>query len=154
MSDAELLTFPPPPAGYEDWFLYCAAEPNDPFCAENVGSHYESVPYKATNVAFAAIFALSLVGFLATYFATRRRGTFFAVTMILGCITEVLGYVARVLSADNPWQELGFLMQIVCLTIGPAFLAAGVYACLAKLVLIYGEGNSRLKAAWYTRIVR
>ncbi|KAK4162468.1 RTA1 like protein-domain-containing protein [Cladorrhinum sp. PSN259] len=147
-----MASLPPPPTGYLDWVLYCDAKPKDPFCKENIPSHYESIPYKATNAAFAAIFGLSLVGFLAAYFATRRRGTFFTVVMVLGCITELIGYAARVISSGNPWQETAFLMQIVCLTIGPAFLAAGIYSCLAKLVLIYGEGNSRLKAAWYTRI--
>ncbi|KAK3991202.1 RTA1 like protein-domain-containing protein [Cladorrhinum sp. PSN332] len=145
-------SLPAPPAPYTDWIIYCEAQPKDTFCLENVPSNYESIPYKGTNIAFAAIFGISTLAFLVTYLATRRRGTFFTVVMILGCITEVIGYAARVLSADNPWQELGFLMQIVCLTIAPAFLAAGIYSCLAKLVLIYGEGNSRLKAAWYTRI--
>ncbi|KAK4225110.1 RTA1 like protein-domain-containing protein [Podospora fimiseda] len=151
--DQWALSLPPPPQGYPAWPYYCDANPSDQFCLDNVPSHYESIPYKAANIAFAAIFSLSTISFLVTYFIVRRRrGTFFTVVMILGCITEVIGYVARVMSSDNPWQETGFLMQIVCLTIGPAFLAAGIYSCLAKLVLIYGESNSRLKAAWYTRI--
>lgn len=145
-------TFPPPPDGYKAWGLFCAANKDDPICA-NVPSHYETVPSTVANAIFAALFSLSFIGFIAVYFGTRRRGTFFVVTMCLGNICEILGYVARVLSSKNPWEELGFLMQIVCLTIGPAFLAAGVYTCLAKVVLIYGEENSRVKAAWYTRIV-
>lgn len=144
-------TFPPPPDGYKAWGLFCAANKDDPICA-NVPSHYETVPSTVANAIFAALFSLSFIGFIAVYFGTRRRGTFFVVTMCLGNICEILGYVARVLSSKNPWEELGFLMQIVCLTIGPAFLAAGVYTCLAKVVLIYGEENSRVKAAWYTRI--
>ncbi|KAK4192751.1 RTA1 like protein-domain-containing protein [Podospora australis] len=143
--------FPPPPEGYVTWGLFCAKNKDDPICV-NVRSHYEHVPSTAANAIFAAIFGLSFIGFVAVYFGTRRRGTFFTVTMCLGNLCEILGYVARVLSSKNPWEDLGFLMQIVCLTIGPAFLAAGVYTCLAKVVIIYGEENSRVKAAWYTRI--
>lgn len=34
----------------------------------------------------------------------------------------------------------------------PAFLAAGIYLCLARIVSTFGEANSRLPAVWYPRI--
>jgi hypothetical protein len=45
-----------------------------------------------------------------------------------------------------------FLIQIVCLTIGPAFLAAGVYLCLSRIVTTFGPENSRIRPLWYPRI--
>lgn len=44
-------------------------------------------------------------------------------------------------------------MQICCLTIGPAFMAGGIYLCLRRIVYAFGPENSRLKPEWYTRIV-
>ena len=43
-------------------------------------------------------------------------------------------------------------MQIVCLTIAPAFMAAGIYLTLSRLVLTFGPSNSRLKPHLYPRI--
>ena len=45
-----------------------------------------------------------------------------------------------------------FLIQIICLTIGPAFLAAGIYFCLSRIVLTFGAENSRIKPLSYPRI--
>ena len=41
---------------------------------------------------------------------------------------------------------------LVCLTIGPAFLAAAIYLCLSRIVVVYGESASRLRPANYTLI--
>jgi hypothetical protein len=57
------------------------------------------------------------------------------------------------LSWQNRWSENGFLVQICCLTIGPAFMAAGVYLCLRRIVSAFGPENSRLPPEYYTRIV-
>ncbi|KUL88420.1 hypothetical protein ZTR_05412 [Talaromyces verruculosus] len=35
---------------------------------------------------------------------------------------------------------------------GPAFYSAGLYLCLARIVIVYGEKISRIRPAWYTRI--
>ncbi|KAM0202358.1 hypothetical protein ACHAPI_001546 [Fusarium lateritium] len=112
---------------------------------------YEYVIDLAPNVAFLAIFSVSLLGFLGVWIATRR-GTAFNVAMILGLICEILGYVGRILSWQTPSYENAFLMQICCLTIGPAFMAAGLYLCLRRIVSAFGPGNSRLSPEYYTRI--
>jgi hypothetical protein len=39
---------------------------------------------------------------------------------------------------------------LVCLTIGPAFLSAAVYLCLARIVVAYGEDLSRFSPRFYT----
>ena len=49
--------------------------------------------------------------------------------------------------AQNP-----FLLQIICLTIAPAFLAAGVYLCLSRIVSTFGAENSRIRPLSYPRI--
>lgn len=107
----------------------------------------------AANAALAGIFAFHFLAFAAVW-AWTRRGMSFAVPFLLGIACEVVGYAGRVKSYYNQWEETGFLIQIVCLTIGPAFLSASVYLCLSRIVAVYGAENSRIPAGWYTRIVR
>ncbi|SPQ26802.1 286872e0-f7b9-4aa2-91ae-c5a2f8240782 [Thermothielavioides terrestris] len=71
---------------------------------------------------------------------------------LLGIACEIVGYAGRIKSYYNQWEETGFFMQIIGLTIGPAFLSASVYLCLSRIVAIYGPANSRIPAGWYTRI--
>jgi hypothetical protein len=46
--------------------------------------------------------------------------------------------------------NLGSHRYLVCLTIGPAFLSASIYLCLARIVVVFGEGISRFRPAIYT----
>ncbi|KAL8850643.1 MAG: hypothetical protein Q9221_004429 [Calogaya cf. arnoldii] len=46
----------------------------------------------------------------------------------------------------------GFLMQICCLIIAPAFLAADIYITLSRIVITFGPKNSRIKPLSYPRI--
>jgi hypothetical protein len=45
-----------------------------------------------------------------------------------------------------------FLIQIICLTIAPAFLAAGIYLCLARIIQIIGMANSRIEPRIYPTV--
>lgn len=53
---------------------------------------------------------------------------------------------------SNPWSSIGFDIQICCLIIAPAFLAAGVYLTLKHIVLEIGNDFSRIRAKYYTWI--
>ncbi|KAF9772860.1 hypothetical protein IL306_009403 [Fusarium sp. DS 682] len=114
-------------------------------------SYYNYRVNLAANAAFVGLFSLALIWFLGVWIYTRR-GFWFMFTMELGVITEIIGYAARILSWKNQWDQNAFLAQIVCITIGPAFLSAGMYLCLGRIVVIYGEENSRVPAKWYTRV--
>lgn len=149
MSDGSENSFPPPPEGFRRWGDFCAAFPDDPIC-EGVPSYFEYRPSIAANATFVALFGISLISFIVTFAVTRRaKGFTFAFTA--GVILEVLGYAGRLMSSQNRWSQDGFMMQICCLTIAPAFLAGGVYLCLRRIVAAFGAENSRLKPEMYTR---
>ncbi|KAF4336978.1 parasitic phase-specific psp-1 [Fusarium beomiforme] len=114
-------------------------------------SYYNYRVNLAANAVFVGLFSLALIWFLAVWIYTRR-GFWFMFTIELGVITEIIGYAARIFSWKNQWDQNAFLAQIVCITIGPAFLSAGMYLCLGRIVVIYGEENSRVPAKWYTRV--
>ncbi|KAF2743857.1 hypothetical protein M011DRAFT_496645 [Sporormia fimetaria CBS 119925] len=60
-------------------------------------------------------------------------------SMLLGLLTEALGYIT-------------VLWYLICLTIGPVFIAAAIYLSLGRIVVVYGEGISRIKQKTYTII--
>ncbi|KAK2593297.1 hypothetical protein QQS21_009021 [Conoideocrella luteorostrata] len=129
---------------------YCLNHPKASLC-DDVPSFYEYRINLAPNAVFIGMFGASLLGYLVTLALTRRAAAF-NVALILGLICEVIGYAGRIMSWDNPWDENGFLIQICCLTIGPAFMAAGCYLCLRRIVSAFGPENSRLVPEYYTRI--
>lgn len=104
------------------------------------------------NATFLALFCISFLGFVLTY-AFTRRATAFTFAMCAGVILEIIGYAGRTMSWENQWKQGGFLMQIVCLTIAPAFMAGGIYLCLRRIVYAFGPENSRISPEAYTRIV-
>ncbi|KAI1861897.1 hypothetical protein JX265_009400 [Neoarthrinium moseri] len=116
-------------------------------------SYYEYRPSLAANVALPAIFAASFIGFALTKVFTRRsRGLFFTFALLLGLAAEIVGYIGRVMSYNDPWESTGFMIQICCLTIAPAFISAGIYVSLRPIIAAFGNHNSRIPSRWYTRI--
>ncbi|KAL8930427.1 MAG: hypothetical protein Q9208_000611 [Pyrenodesmia sp. 3 TL-2023] len=107
-------------------------------------------PNTGANAFFLAIFGVCLG--IQLFQGLKWRTWTFMIAMTLGCFTEVIGYVGRILMHSNPWSEAGFNMQICCLIIGPAFFSAAVYLTLKHLVLTLGSQYSRLPARWYTWI--
>lgn len=121
-------------------------------CDINSSYYYYRVSI-AANATFITLFSISLIAFVLTYAFTRRAFAF-SVALISGVILEVIGYAGRIASWENQWEQTGFLMQIICLTIAPAFMAGGIYLCLRRIVYAFGPENSRIKPETYTRFVR
>ncbi|KAH8815992.1 RTA1 like protein [Xylogone sp. PMI_703] len=72
------------------------------------------------------------------------------ISMVTGMLSESLGYVARILLHFDPFNRAYFLWYLICLTIGPVFIAAAIYLCLGRIVVVYGEEISRIKPRSYT----
>ena len=80
-------------------------------------SYWAYLPSLAANGTFLALFSLSCIAFIVQSILSRRF-LGFSIAMVSGSILEILGYVGRIMSYSNPFSENGFLIQIVCLTIG------------------------------------
>jgi hypothetical protein len=50
----------------------------------------------------------------------------------------------------DPFQRGYFLWYLISLTMGPVFIAAAIYLCLGRIVVVYGEEISRIKPRAYT----
>ncbi|KAL3292859.1 RTA1-domain-containing protein [Colletotrichum asianum] len=97
-----------------------------------------------------AIFILCTVSRL--FLGVKYRLRAFTTVMVIGCLLEALGYIGRLMMSKNPWSDVGFRLQVICLILAPSFLAAGIYLTLKHLVLYIGPENSRLAPKWYTWI--
>jgi RTA1 like protein len=107
-------------------------------------------PSLAANASFLALFALTGLAHIFQGIRTKQRG--FTISLALGCIAEVIGYVGRIISHFDPFDQNGFLIQICCLTIAPAFFAAGIYFTLGDIVRAVSLRSSRIKPGGYAAI--
>lgn len=94
----------------------------------SVYGYRASLPFSATLIALYALCAV-----VQTYMGWRYKTWSFMAAMLLGCITEILGYVGRIMMWQNPWGNNGFVMQIVLITIGPVFFSAAIYVQLSQM---------------------
>ncbi|KAI9744389.1 MAG: hypothetical protein M1818_001918 [Claussenomyces sp. TS43310] len=125
---------------------------NDVLCTKTTCdltlAHFDYLPNVGGNALFAAIFGLCAVGQIGL--AIRYKTWGYMVATVLGFIGEIIGYAGRIMLWSDPFSKNDFLIYLVCLTIAPAFLSAAIYLCLARIVVIYGEGISRFRPRWYT----
>ena len=115
-------------------------------------AHFNYIPNLAGNALFAAIFAIYVL--INLYFGIRHKTWGYMVAMVLGLVGEVIGYIARILLHNNPFDPTGnnFIIYLVCLTLAPAFFSAAIYLCLGRIVVVYGENLSRFRPRTYTLI--
>ncbi|KAI9714676.1 MAG: hypothetical protein M1812_006341 [Candelaria pacifica] len=111
-------------------------------------SIYGYVPSLAGSAIFVALFAVFAIAHVVQ--GIRYRTWSFMAAMAGGTAIECIGYGGRLMMNPNPFSDVGFKLQIILLTIAPAFLAAGIYLTLRQLVEVFGASFSRLPPIWYT----
>jgi RTA1 like protein len=115
--------------------------------SDSIYSYRPSLP---ANACFLTFFALTGALHIVQGIVTKKRAFWIAVA--LGCVAEVVGYVGRIMSHSDPFGQNGFLIQICCLTIAPAFFAAGIYFTLGDIVTAVSLRSSRIKPRGYAAI--
>ncbi|KAJ5877959.1 RTA1 domain protein [Penicillium solitum] len=108
------------------------------------------IPSLYVNSAFSGVFILYMVIQLVQFFLYRTSG--YSIGMLIGLALEILGYGARIAMHFNPFKKITFVIQLIGLTIGPAFLSAAIYLCLGRIVTVYGPQISRIKPRLYSTI--
>ncbi|KAH8732198.1 RTA1 like protein-domain-containing protein [Phaeosphaeriaceae sp. PMI808] len=111
---------------------------------------YGYTPSLPANAFFAGFFAIALLVQLTL--GIRYKTWTYMTALALGCFAESVGYGGRVLMHFNPWNSMGFNIQVVLLIFAPSFLAAGIYLTLKHVVVQFGEEWSRLRPSWYTYV--
>ncbi|KAJ5936046.1 hypothetical protein N7454_005344 [Penicillium verhagenii] len=91
----------------------------------------------------AAWFFVHLVAHTIQNFSTR---SWWWMTFSTGLIFEIIGYIARSLSAEkDPYNLIYFVLQYFFIVTAPVFLAAGIYTILSALISRLGNQYSFLK---------
>ncbi|GMM28135.1 phospholipid-translocating ATPase [Martiniozyma asiatica (nom. inval.)] len=107
-------------------------------------------PSLGGNAALVAVFAIMLV--FQVIFGVFYHQWWFLTCWTCGLFLEILGYVGRIWSHENIDNMNAFVMQLVCLTLAPCFLMAGIYYIIAQLTLVYGRNFSFLRPMQYSLI--
>ncbi|KAF2647772.1 RTA1-domain-containing protein [Lophiostoma macrostomum CBS 122681] len=107
----------------------------------------EYLPTFAGNAVYAAAFGLLLIAQLALGIKYKTWG--FMVGMVCGLILELAGYAGRIMLHNDPFDFNNFIIYLVPLTIGPAFLTGALYLCLSRIVIVYGQQISRFSPRTY-----
>ncbi|KAK7424719.1 hypothetical protein QQX98_000297 [Neonectria punicea] len=81
-----------------------------------------------------AIFGVSLL--LHSWQGARAKTWGFMGSMLCGCILEIIGYVGRLIIHDNPFDFIGFLIQIICITVAPVFFCSAIYVLLSQVYVV------------------
>lgn len=110
--------------------------------------HYQ--PSLVGNILFLVL--LDILALAQLVLGIKYKTGLVCVSMLLGLACESLGYVARILLHYDPFNRAYFLWYLITLTLGPVFIAAAIYLCLGRIVTVYGEGMSRIRARSYTVI--
>ncbi|KAF4449687.1 RTA-like protein [Fusarium austroafricanum] len=127
-------------------------------CSVEKFGWYHYVPNLGANAFYLAVFAVFAI--VQLYLAIRYRvwGTF-AGGLVLGCVTEAIGYAGRVMQArgDGIFKKKCvtiryFVIQLVCLTIAPALISAPIYLSLGRVVKAYGRQFSLMSPRTYAVI--
>lgn len=128
------------------------ADPNRGCTLETCSPSQSVYGYRADLAAtlfFLILFFISTVTYIVQGAILRKSAYFFTGAMVLGGISETLGYVAKMLLWNDPFSGTGFKMSVVLLTFAPAFYAAGVYYTLKHICLTFSTELSRLRPKYY-----
>ncbi|KAI5969438.1 hypothetical protein CANMA_001506 [Candida margitis] len=102
------------------------------------------------NIFFLVAFSITLLWY--TLIFIKSRYWWFNIAFFCGAALEFLGFLGRVLSFSDMTSFSYYVMQMVTLTIAPAFTMGGIYFLLGQLVIIHGRQFSALKPLWYAYI--
>ncbi|KAE8133989.1 RTA1 like protein-domain-containing protein [Aspergillus pseudotamarii] len=113
---------------------------------------YHYYPSKAAGILFVVLFLILSV--IHTYRLLRTRAWFF-VPLVTGTWFEAVGYIGRVLSANESpdWTISPYVMQSTLLLVAPALYAASIYMELGRIIhLVKASRSAIIRVTWMTKI--
>ncbi|KAJ8453616.1 hypothetical protein ONZ51_g13500 [Trametes cubensis] len=115
-----------------------------------ISPEYGYLPTQSVNLVFITLFALSTAVHVVQ--ALRSRAWWLLPTVVLAGSGEVLGWIAREWSHDQPLNSNPFLMQTVALILSPTPLIGALFITFGRMAARLGDTYSRLRPRLYSRI--
>lgn len=107
-------------------------------------------PSLSGNLTYTIIFAILFI--LHIIWGLRYKQWWFTIAFFGGIGLEMAGFIGRSLSHSNDTNDDYFLLQIISLTIAPAFIMGGIYNLLMKFIVIYGSKFALMRPMLYSYI--
>ena len=107
-------------------------------------------PHIASGIAYTVVFSFLTV--ITGTISIWSHQWWFLCSWGIGLLLEVVGYSGRIWYTLNDTSRSAYVMELVCITVAPCFLMAGIYNIFAQLVLVYGTQYSYLKPKLYSTI--
>ncbi|KAH7264890.1 RTA1 like protein-domain-containing protein [Fusarium redolens] len=104
-------------------------------------------PNIPANAIFIGVFGMSMA--LHIFQGIKMKTWGFMSSMMAGCILEIVGYVGRLIIHDNPFDFIGFLLQIIFITIAPVFFSAAIYVLLSQVINFVDPNVSRFPPKYF-----
>ncbi|KAF5648327.1 phospholipid-translocating ATPase [Fusarium sp. NRRL 52700] len=104
-------------------------------------------PNVPANAIFIGVFGLSMA--LHIFQGIKMKTWGFMTSMMAGCILEIIGYIGRLIIHDNPFDFIGFLLQIIMITIAPVFFSAAIYVLLSQVINFVDPSVSRFSPKYF-----
>ncbi|KLO84405.1 phospholipid-translocating ATPase [Fusarium fujikuroi] len=104
-------------------------------------------PNVPANAIFIGVFGLSMA--LHIFQGIKMKTWGFMASMMAGCILEIIGYIGRLIIHDNPFDFIGFLLQIIMITIAPVFFSAAIYVLLSQVINFVDPSVSRFSPKYF-----
>ncbi|KAK1638694.1 RTA1 like protein-domain-containing protein [Colletotrichum phormii] len=117
-----------------------------------MASLYLYNPSMAAACVFVVLFSSTLAAHAILLYKKRTR---FFIPFIVGIVCEILGYVARAISAAQTpnWQVMPYALQSLMLLIAPSLLAASIYGMPGRLIIVSnGQDYSPIKPTILTKV--
>lgn len=99
--------------------------------------YHNHIPSFGGNLAVAIIFGIivALQILFGLYFKQQKLLWLLAA----GTTMETIGYAGRVWASKAPDNSQPYIMEMVCISIGPGFLISALYYLIGQLVIIFGQ---------------
>lgn len=110
------------------------------------GTLYGDFFNKPANIFFAIVFGFAMIAQLGLGIKTKTRS--FTAWIMCGVTLEFVGYVGRIFLADNPWNSNAQRTQLVCLILGPTFVAAAISVTFKHIFIYAGRQYSIVRPKW------
>ncbi|CCF52281.1 hypothetical protein NDA11_004330 [Ustilago hordei] len=111
-------------------------------------SSYGFQPELWTGIVFSCLFGVLMLIHIAllTY---HRLFPKFMLIAIVGAAGELAGWIARTYGHVDPFNRNGYIAQIICLILSPAFISAVNYVAFQNVMDVFGNKWSRIPRKWY-----
>ncbi|KAI1081052.1 RTA1 like protein-domain-containing protein [Whalleya microplaca] len=104
-------------------------------------------PSLGGNAVLLALFAALIP--LALGLGIKYKSSVFSTAIATGLALEVMGYIGRLLSHNDPADRAAFVVFLVGTILGPTFICGAIFLVMPRIVTLYGDEYRSWRPVWY-----